>query len=289
VEDSDRRDELKRFLRTRRERLRPADVNLPAGARRRTPGLRREEVAELAGVGVAWYSWLEMGREIRVSSKMLQGIARALMLNDDETSYLFTLAGNTLPKPERGFGETVPPWMDEVLGRFNGPAYFVGKRLDVLAWNAQAGRLFNYYESLDPLQTNIAWRMCMDPAKRRLHVNWRRDAADAVATLRAHHVHFLGNPHFETLIAALLRASEDFRSIWTEQSVKSRVKFDIRLDVPEVGEFDIELVNFPLATDPMQYMAVGCTKATGATARRLKRYLDRPRGTDDENSLSYDA
>ncbi|MGD1065836.1 MAG: helix-turn-helix transcriptional regulator [Vulcanimicrobiaceae bacterium] len=153
---ADRRNELKCFLRTRRERLQPADVNLPCGTRRRTPGLRREEVAELAGVGVAWYSWLEMGREIRVSSRMLLGIARALKLSEDETAYLFTLAGNAVPERDCDFPETVPVWMEEVLRRIRGPAYFIGRRLDVLAWNEHAERLFNFYESADPLQSSRA-------------------------------------------------------------------------------------------------------------------------------------
>jgi len=273
MNESNRRDELKRFLRTRREGLLPADVQLPAGRRRRTPGLRREEVAELAGIGVAWYSWLEMGREIRVSTKVLNGVARALRLTDDETAYLFTLAGNAAAEPDSGFRETVPDWMNEVLRRFDGPAYFLGKRLDALAWNEQAARLFNFYESRDPLQANIVWRLCTDPARQRLHVNWRRDTAYAIATLRAHHAHFLGDPHFESLIAALLDASEDFRSIWPEQHVKGRIKFDVRLKVPDVGEFDIELINLPLMTDPMQYTVLGWSKATGATARKLKSYL----------------
>jgi transcriptional regulator with XRE-family HTH domain len=278
---ADRRSELKSFLRARRARLQPADVNLPAGTRRRTPGLRREEVAELAGVGVAWYSWLEMGREIRVSSKMLLGIARALKLNDDETQYLFTLAGNAAPERECGFPETIPAWMNDVLTRIDGPAYFIGKRLDVLAWNRQAGRLFNFYETRDPLQSNTVWRMFTDPAKRRLLVNWKREATEAVATLRAHHVHFPGNSHFDALVSALHRASDDFRTIWAVQDVASRLDFNVTLSVGGVGVFDVQLLKLALANDPMRYIVIGCPRAAGAVAQRLERYLGRDAATLD--------
>jgi transcriptional regulator with XRE-family HTH domain len=275
---ADRRNELKCFLRTRRERLQPADVNLPCGTRRRTPGLRREEVAELAGVGVAWYSWLEMGREIRVSSRMLLGIARALKLSEDETAYLFTLAGNAVPERDCDFPETVPVWMEEVLRRIRGPAYFIGRRLDVLAWNEHAERLFNFYESADPLQSNTVWRMFTDPVKRRLLVDWEREAAYSVATLRSHHVHFPGDPHFESLIAALHRVSAEFRSLWAEQDVRCRMNFDVTLDVPEVGVLEVGLVKLPLAHSSLQYIVVGCPKVSGETARKLERRLGSPHG-----------
>ena len=271
--EHERREELKRFLRAHRERLRPEDFGLPSRARRRTPGLRREEVAEMAGVGVAWYSWLEMGRKIRVSSKMLGGVARALRLTDDETAHLFTLAGNPMPQTDLGLRETVPPSIRQIVDHFDGPAYFVGARLDVLAWNAQAARLFDFSKTDDPLHCNIVWRMCMDPKKRVLHINWESDVQHTIASFRTHYGHLMGNPHVESLLSSLLNASPDFRLFWPQQKAEKRMTRLVNLYRDEVGPFVLELINLPIPGDPLQHVVFGWPRSTAAFARKLHRLL----------------
>ena len=272
MNETERRTELKHFLRRRREGLRPEEVGLPAGVRRRTPGLRREEVAELAGTGVAWYSWLEMGRDIRVSTKMLDGVARALRLDEAEREYLFSLAGNAPPKRDRTEHETLHRFVRPILDGFDGAAYFVGPRLDVLAWNRQAEKLFHFVES-DGFGSNLVWRMLNDPQKRLLHVNWLDDARNAVATFRTHYGQFIGDPRFETLRDELEHRSPEFRRIWPEQGVVKRMTREVLLQVPEVGHFTLQLVNFATPWDPLQTIVFSYCTSPPAIERRYRRFL----------------
>src|SRR5882672_660204 len=147
--DMGRRRELGAFLRSRRERLAPGDVGLPDGARRRTPGLRREEVALLGGVGTTWYSWLEQGREVRPSVETLSALARALRLDPAERHHLYVLAGRPPPDdraraPEE-VGEPLRRMLDSLADQ---PAYVIGRRWDVLAWNRAAAAVFGDYGAL---------------------------------------------------------------------------------------------------------------------------------------------
>ena len=138
-----RRDKLAEFLRLHRERTSPESVGLQAGGRRRTPGLRREEVSQLAGVGLSWYTWLEQGRDITPSSGVVDALARVLDLDPHERAHLFHLAGVALPVAAEDYPTEAPAELrDVVLGLEPNPAYLIGPRTDVLAWNAAATRMF---------------------------------------------------------------------------------------------------------------------------------------------------
>src|SRR5579872_1919297 len=141
--DTVRRHSLGEFLRSRRARLSPGAVGLPEGVRRRTPGLRREEVAQLAGVGATWYTWLEQGREVRPSVEVLGALARALRLDPAERQHLFTLAGRPLPETRTVGPEHVGEPLKRMLASLTmQPAYVLGRRWDILAWNPAAAALF---------------------------------------------------------------------------------------------------------------------------------------------------
>src|SRR6266542_3276725 len=143
MEERERRQALADFLRTRRARLSPAEVGLPAGMRRRTPGLRREEVAQLAHIGTSWYVWLEQGRDVHPSPEVLESLAQALRLTLNERRHLFLLAGQALPQHVLPAEESANPALQQVLDDLNStPAYAVGRRWDCLAWNKAADRLF---------------------------------------------------------------------------------------------------------------------------------------------------
>jgi transcriptional regulator with XRE-family HTH domain len=181
--DTTTRDELSRFLKSRRARVSPAAVGLPRRARRRTPGLRREEVADLAGVGLTWYTWLEQGRDIRVSPEVLTGVARALQLEPAERAHLFRLAGHA--PPAAAPAAAVSPRLRRVLDHWDPfPAHLTGRRRDVLAWN-RASEAINGWSQLPQEKLNVLWFMFTLPSTRRLLVDWEHEAALSVAAFRA--------------------------------------------------------------------------------------------------------
>src|SRR5205814_9449046 len=146
--------ELGEFLKNRRARLAPAAIGLPLRARRRTPGLRREEVADLAGVSASWYTWLEQGRDIRVSPEVLLGIARALQLEPAERAHLFRLAGHAPPATETATA-AISPRLQRVLDHWDPfPAHIAGRRRDVLAWN-RASEIINGWSQLPDATRNL--------------------------------------------------------------------------------------------------------------------------------------
>jgi len=151
VNDAERRKELADFLRTRRDRLSPTDVGLPPGVRRKTVGLRREEVAQLASVGVTWYTWLEQGRDIHVSSEILESLAQVLLLNADEKAHLFSLANHPLKPSSYMQQEMVSPLLQRFLDQLGpSPAYITGRRWDLLAWNQAACQVIGDFSEHPP-------------------------------------------------------------------------------------------------------------------------------------------
>src|SRR4051794_32790089 len=196
--DTTTRAELGEFLKSRRARISPATVGLPSRSRRRTPGLRREEVADLAGVGLTWYTWLEQGREIRVSPEVLTGIARALQLEPAERAHLFRLAGHAPPTTEPT-AATISPRLQRVLDCWDPfPAHVAGRRRDVLAWN-RASEAINGWSRLTADLRNLLRFVFLVPTTRRLLVDWEQEAALSVAAFRAEGGGNLGDPDYQGL------------------------------------------------------------------------------------------
>lgn len=176
--DSDvRRHELAEFLRSRRERITPEQVGLPRGRRRRTPGLRREEVAQLSAVGVTWYTWLEQAREIQVSPQVLDALARALLLDASERTHLFALAGSLDPAPHAPCPSVTPALraMLDQLGPI--PACIQNSRYDILAYNSTYGRLLCDLDALPPEDRNCLWLAFTN-------ADWRASMADVAEVNR---------------------------------------------------------------------------------------------------------
>ncbi|NGO06308.1 helix-turn-helix transcriptional regulator [Streptomyces sp. HC44] len=235
------RAELAAFLRRRRARVRPADVGLEAGPRRRTPGLRRQEVAQLAGMSVDYYIRLEQGRGPRPSRQMLGAIARALRLSDGERSYLHYLAGE-VPGPPPGPAHDVRPGVLHLLDRLDDtPALVCDAKYDVLAWNPMGAALVGDFSALPPGERNVIWRFFTRPEAR-----GRYDAEDArqfahasVADLRAAAARYPDDPGVRRLRDRLLSASAEFRALWDEQDVEVRRSTRKRLRHPVVGPLDL--------------------------------------------------
>jgi transcriptional regulator with XRE-family HTH domain len=243
------RAELSDFLKSRRARIAPAIVGLKNGQRRRTPGLRREEVADLAGVGLTWYTWLEQGRDIRVSAQVLTGISRALQLEPVERAHLFRLAGHAPPAPAPA-SDSLTPRLGRILESWDPfPAHVAGRRRDILAWN-QASDLVYGWSQLPEDKRNTLWWAFMVPASRRLMLDWEREASLAVAGFRSDAGQALVEPDYQDLINQLLDGSSEFAAMWARQDVRGRQEGLKRLQHPTLGRVDLEFTIFHIAEQP---------------------------------------
>lgn len=207
------RHELSEFLIRHRKKLTPGDVGLPATERRRTPGLRREEVAALAGVGLTWYTWFEQGREVKVSEKFLLSVAYALKLDDAECSHLFLLAHRRPPPPEAHQWVSVTPGIQQLLDDLPRPAYVQNLRWDVVAWNAAADALLEL-EAKPREDRNLLRMMFTDPEMRRRLHGRRDDAPRLLAQFRYDVAVTPEDPAMLALIDNMKVLSPSFRREW---------------------------------------------------------------------------
>lgn len=246
------RADLSEFLRLRRERLSPADLGLPAGGRRRTPGLRREEVAALAGVGLAWYTWFEQGRNISVSATFLENLARVLRLDAAERRHLYLLAHQRPPAEPGRTWCTVPAQvrrlMDDLPAR---PAYILNLRWDVVVWNAAADRVFNF-SAQAPGRRNLLWMLFVDPATRQLFVDWAAQAPAMLSTFRRDFASATGVSDIAELVDELESVSPDFKVWWREHDVHGACMGLRSLHVASLG--DIAFEHSTLSVDESRHL-----------------------------------
>jgi transcriptional regulator with XRE-family HTH domain len=233
------RTELGVALRTWRERLRPADVGLPAGVRRRTPGLRREEVAGLAGMSVDYLTRVEQGRGPRPSEAVLGGLARALRLSDAERDHLFDLAGAAPPAPGR-IRSTVRPSVLRLMDRFTDlPAVLLDAKCDMLAWNPLAAALLGDLSAVPPAQRNVAWQAFLGTSRMIPEDRERLDRA-IVSDLRRTAARYPADPGLARLVAELRTRSDRFERLWTLRELDERHGDRKRILHPELGPLDLD-------------------------------------------------
>ncbi len=265
-----RRRELAAFLRSRRERVSPASVGLSKGFRRRTPGLRREEVAELAGVGVTWYTWLEQARAVNPSVDVLDALADALRLDAAERRYLFVLAERAPSLPRQSGPEVVGEPIRRMLSSLAiQPALVTGRRWDILAWNRAAEAVFGDYRLLEGDARNVLHLMFADSSHRAMLPDWRSIAATTLATFRADYALYRGDPDFERLIARLTATSSEFRQWWAGQDVLPPLPGCKRIDHPTVGRMAFEYTMFAVADSAGLRLAVYTPLGEEDTERKL--------------------
>jgi transcriptional regulator with XRE-family HTH domain len=242
------RGELGDFLRSRRERLNPNAVGLPVGRRRRTPGLRREEVAELAGIGVDWYVRLEQGRPVSPSVTTVDALARALRLSKAEHAHLKALTRTGDP---RAFvRETVPDTLKRLVEGLNQPAYLTGRRWDVLAWNKAAADIFAFHR-LAEQDRNILVCVLTNPDTRRLFgPAWAQEARRIVAQFRATHDLWAGDPAFVELLQRLRRECAEFALWWRSHDIGTATGGQKLVRHPRKGLLRFEHASFQANDDP---------------------------------------
>jgi transcriptional regulator with XRE-family HTH domain len=221
VKDVTRPRTLGAFLRAHRERLSPVTLGLPSSARRRTPGLRREEVAQLCGVSTTWYTWLEQGRPVSGSAQALARIAGALQLTRAERQYLFEIAGSHDPEKLEMNHTAVPADLKTLVSRLPVPAYVLDRQWNVVAWNGAAGDLFRPW-LIDSAERNLLRFVFLAPAARELIVDWNNRARRVVAEFRSDAGRHLTEPPTLRLIHELQQGSRFFAECWSQHDVRER-------------------------------------------------------------------
>ncbi|MBE9373753.1 helix-turn-helix domain-containing protein [Saccharopolyspora sp. HNM0983] len=249
------RSELGEFLKARRAELGPHQVGLPdTGAVRRVPGLRREEVAQLAAISTDYYTRLEQGR-IAASASVLGALARVLHLDDDQRDYLSELAGKEAVRPRRRTRQTVRVPLQRLLDdlRFT-PAFVLGRRMDVLAWNPLAAALVTDFGQIPARNRNYVRLLFTDPAMRRLYADWETVAHTCVALLRREAARCPDDPQLAELVGELSVRDADFRQWWAAHHVANQRIGTKTLHHPVVGDLTLDWDTLTSATDPDQQL-----------------------------------
>ncbi|MFF5479249.1 helix-turn-helix transcriptional regulator [Streptomyces sp. NPDC012935] len=257
------------FLRSRRGRIQPEEVGLPSYGRRRVPGLRREEVAQLAGVSVDYYVRLEQGRGQSVSDAVLDAIARVLRLDETEHDYLRTVARPRDRGTRRPATARVRPGVQTLLDSMDRtPAFVIGPRMDVLAWNTLADAVSDYARTA-PADRNIPRHVFLDPDARARYPEWPAIAAQAVAHLRLNAGHRPDDGELRALVGELSDRSEDFRRLWADHQVEPCMSGTKRIQHPLVGLLTLPYETMTIQTEPDQTMVVYTPQPGSETAERL--------------------
>ncbi|SNS73949.1 Transcriptional regulator, contains XRE-family HTH domain [Streptosporangium subroseum] len=262
------------FLRSRRARINPEDVGMEGVGQRRVPGLRREELARLAGVSVDYYTRLEQGRSKSASPVVLDSIARALRLNQSERDHLFTLASPIInPVRHAGIWQRVPPVTHELLDALEHadiPACVFSHCLDILAANRPFNALHMWQDDRPARDNSLPRFFFLDPNSRTLYLDWEHVATDVTAMLHFALGRHPDEPRINELIGELLE-NEDFRRIWASQHVYERASGTISFHHPIVGDFSTNYQLLRLPGDLEQFLFV-CTAAQGSlSASALER------------------
>jgi transcriptional regulator with XRE-family HTH domain len=252
--------ELAAFLRSRRARLQPADVGLPADpepGRRRTPGLRREEVAELSGVGLTWYTWLEQGRDIPVSTQVIDALARALRLSPDELRHLRDLARLTPIAPSDGVAAEARLRLQRLVDAVAPTiASIYDVHFDYLVWNTPYQRVRHDPATLAADRRNLLWMMFTDEQNRARMTTWDRAARALISQFRAAAGRRPGDPRFAELVTALTEVSPQFRTWWDEYPVRYFKPAQIRIAHPRAGPITLEMFQLRLEDEPGHLMVM---------------------------------
>ena len=227
------------FLRQKRESLSPESFNLPAGRRRRTPGLRREEVATLAGVGLTWYTWLEQGREISVSTDFLDNLSRVFGLDSTERRHLYFLAQQRPPAEDGRTWCSVPPLIHRLMTDLpHRLVYVINLRWDVLAWNVAADKVFNF-SSQPQGKRNLLWMLFLTPAMHELFYQWEEQAPRILGSFRHDFARAPQDQDIKNLVKELEKTAPDFKEIWGQQGIAT-CSGTRALNIPSVGVVNFE-------------------------------------------------
>ncbi|MGP7818648.1 helix-turn-helix transcriptional regulator [Niallia sp. 01092] len=274
--DKERRKELGGFLKTRRARLSPQDVGLPIGPRRKIKGLRREEVAQLAGIGITWYTWLEQGRDIQVSSEVLESISRVFRLNEEEKEHLFLLANQPLfSKAGKPLVDSVNSAVENLLSQLEFcPTYVTDEKLNIVNWNKAAAVVFGDFNKMDNKDRNAVYRCFISKEYRALFLNWEDHAQRLIAQFRLVYTRFIGDEWFKDMIEELTEKSAEFRAWWPKHEVLGNPFGKKTIVHPLVGEMVMNHITLQVYDAPELKLTIYQPCQERETEQKLKRLLN---------------
>jgi transcriptional regulator with XRE-family HTH domain len=267
----ERRRELADFLRSRRERVSPEGLGIPNLGRRRTPGLRREEVALLAGISSTWYTYLEQGRDVRVSGSVVESVSRVLGLSRSERDHLYLLAKVAPPQDASPGPDSLDPRLAHLLASLGAnPAYITDAHSDLLGWNAAAGALFDGFDRLPAERRNLLWWVFAEPAAREVMLDWEAEARALLGRHRAAAARHR-EPGFTALVEELCRLDPLAARWWSSHDVQSSSSGSKRLRHPQAGELTLDHSVLQTAENPEIKVVVYCAAPGSEQAAALTR------------------
>lgn len=262
--------ELADFLKTRRMRILPSQAGLPSYGRRRTPGLRREEVAQLAGIGITWYTWLEQGRPIRVSTQVLESLSRVLMLDRQERIHLHLLANQPLPVESPGYPGTISSVLQHVLDSMElCPSLVSDQRWNVIGWNRAACTILGDFSTMNARDRNIVWAMFTDQKFKELYIDWEQHAKGLLGRFRSTCGQYIDDSWLASFVEDLKKESHEFDQWWSLHEIKSNNEVFKQLNHPTVGKLSFEVSNFEVSDASGLKMIVHIPSAQTDTAEKM--------------------
>ncbi|WP_068786129.1 helix-turn-helix transcriptional regulator [Paenibacillus phocaensis] len=268
---------LSEFLKTQRAKLHPHTVGLPAGARRRTPGLRREEVAQLAGVSTTWYTWLEQGRDIKVSPSVLDAIAAALRLNADERKYLFDLASDSGFHPDwvEEKEPVITPSLHKILQELKYcPTIISDRHCHIVGWNPAAAHVFVDFEQIPEEERNLISLPFAKKELRSLAVNWPHFVKGFLAIFRAYYGQYVADPWYSQFIERMSQRYPDFQELWTQSEVSAAPEVMIEFRHAKAGKMLFNLTSLQVQGDAELRCSIYTPIEGTATESKLKKLLE---------------
>ncbi|MDI4650171.1 helix-turn-helix transcriptional regulator [Cohnella hashimotonis] len=270
---------LSAFLKARRAKLSPGEVGLPDIGRRRTPGLRREEVAQLAGVSSTWYTWLEQGRDIQASHAVLECVAEALRLTPDERRYFYSLAESGGSSVAVDYEREAPPVMTPSLSRVvdelrQCPTIVSDRRCQIVGWNEAAARVFADFSRIAPEDRNMIRLVFTRKEFRRLAVNWESFASGFLAIFRAYYGQYVEDEWYEAFLTEMKDAHPDFERLWNDSRVSSAPEVALEFRHAKAGKMLFHLTSLQAHGSADLRLSVYTPAADSRTEEKLRKLLD---------------
>lgn len=268
---------LSAFLTAHRARLQPQSLGLPAGGRRRTPGLRREEVAQIAGVSTTWYTWLEQGRDIRMSAQVLDRIAFALRLNEEERSHLFTLAfEQPAQAPAEDRSAELSPALRIILSELRYcPAIVSDRKCGIVGWNKAASAVFIDFAQVPQEERNLIWLLFTRKELRALAANWEHFVRGFLAIFRYYYGKYVGDAWYGEFIERLSRLSGEFGKLWDMNDVSSAPEVSIEFRHAKAGKMLFDLTSMQVRDRADLRCSVYTPSIGSDTETKMKRLMSR--------------
>ncbi|MEF2965318.1 helix-turn-helix transcriptional regulator [Paenibacillus sp. M1] len=277
MQDDPRRKALAQFLTGQRAKLHPNAVGLPLGSRRRTPGLRREEVAQLAGVSTTWYTWLEQGRDIKVSASVLDAISGALRLNGDERKYLFDLALDNGFHPELS-GEkkaVINPSLHKILEELKYcPTLISDRHCHIVGWNPAAAQVFLNFQQIPDPDRNLIYLLFHKKELRSLAVNWADFVKGFLAIFRAYYGQYVADPWYSDFIERMSAQYPDFKELWNQSEVSAAPEVMVEFRHAKAGKMLFNLSSLQVQGEADLRMSIYTPAPQTATELKLKKLLE---------------